>query len=186
MPHDPMTLRAPPANRWRAPVWCGATALLLLPAVAMRFTGEVNWTASDFVVMGALLATVCGLYEIGTRLSRSRAFRAASAVAASATFLQVWIDLAVGIYGGDDAPITITLGVLAVAIVGAIAARLRAAGLARAMVATAIAQLAAGAYGLYAGIWQALALGFVLAAMWLGAAHLFRRAAREGAVHVAD
>ncbi len=39
-------------NPWRAAVWCAAAFLLLLPLVAMQFTREVNWTLSDFVVIG--------------------------------------------------------------------------------------------------------------------------------------
>ncbi|HYC99165.1 hypothetical protein [Brevundimonas sp.] len=38
------------------PMGWGAVALVLLtPAVAMRFTNQVNWTASDFVFAGVLL-----------------------------------------------------------------------------------------------------------------------------------
>ena len=33
-----------------------AALLLLTPAVAMRFTGEVNWGPSDFVVAAVLIA----------------------------------------------------------------------------------------------------------------------------------
>ena len=35
-------------NRWRPAIWGAAAFLLVLPAVAMQFTSEVNWTASDF------------------------------------------------------------------------------------------------------------------------------------------
>lgn len=183
MPPDPVALASPPANRRRLPVRGGAAALLLLPAVAMQFTREVQWTASDFMAMGALLATVCGLHELGARLSRDTFFRAGVGVAAFATFLQLWLDLAVGIHGPDDGPIGITLGVLAVALAGAILARLRADRLVYAMGATAIAQLVAGVYGLCIGVWQALALGVALAGLWLAAAMLFHRAAHAGVSH---
>ncbi len=39
----------------RKAMWSGAPFLLLLPAVAMRFTAEVNWTGSDFVFAAVLL-----------------------------------------------------------------------------------------------------------------------------------
>ena len=35
--------------------WLGVAAILIAPAIAMRFTTEVNWTQSDFVFAGILL-----------------------------------------------------------------------------------------------------------------------------------
>ena len=35
--------------------WSAVALILLAPAVAMQFTDGVNWTASDFVLAGALL-----------------------------------------------------------------------------------------------------------------------------------
>ena len=37
-------------NPWRLTLWGGVLCLLLLPLIAMQFSKEVNWTASDFVV----------------------------------------------------------------------------------------------------------------------------------------
>ena len=88
-----------PGNRWRTAVWSGAAALLLLPAVAMQFTREVNWDGFDFAVFGAMLLLACGTYELGTRMSRNRHYRAATAIAVVSGFLLVWINLAVGILG---------------------------------------------------------------------------------------
>ena len=68
-------------NRWSLAIWGGAALLLALPAVAMRFTTEVDWGPEDFITMGILLAAACGGYEVATRISGNTAYRAAVAVA---------------------------------------------------------------------------------------------------------
>ena len=79
-----MTARAEKGRRGykgSALVWGGAAALLALPLVAMRFTREVAWTASDFAVMGAMLFAACGAWELATRASGSLAYRAGAGIA---------------------------------------------------------------------------------------------------------
>ena len=44
-------------NPLRALIWGGAACLLALPWVAMQFTSEVNWDATDFLVIGVMLLT---------------------------------------------------------------------------------------------------------------------------------
>src|SRR5687768_3930776 len=57
--------------------------------------------------------------------------------------LQAWVNLAVGVIGSEDNPFNlIYLAVIAVAVAGSAIAGFRATGLARAMVATALAQAA--------------------------------------------
>ncbi len=68
-------------------------------------------------------------------------YRWAVGLALAAALIMVWISLAVGIIGSEDNPANLMyVGVLAVGFVGAIIARLRPRGMARAMFATAIAQ----------------------------------------------
>ena len=52
---------------WRLAVWGGAALLLSLPAIAMSWFPEagVNWSGSDFVVMGVMLFIACVAVEIG-------------------------------------------------------------------------------------------------------------------------
>jgi hypothetical protein len=69
--------------------------------------------------------------------------------------------------------------VLAVGIVGAFAARFRPQGMARALVATALAQALVAVIALTAGLGSALVLTGIFMALWLVSAWLFRRAARE-------
>ena len=163
---------------WRPVVWIGAACLLLLPLVAMQFTREVNWTGSDFMVFGVMLLLACGTFELGLRMSDKRAYRAGMGLAALTGFLLVWIDLAVGIIGETDNPANLMFaGVLLVGIAGALVARFRAEGMARAMVATAIAQLLAGAVAFF-GVMatEAVILCAVFAGLWLLSALCFRQA----------
>lgn len=175
----------PPVARHRNPlrpyVWGGAALLLSIPAIAMLFTDEVNWDETDFIVMGALLAFACGVYEVGARLSGSRAYRAGFALSIVAGFLMVWANLAVGFVGEPDNPVNLLF--FAILLTGAIAAplgRFTPMGMARALYATAIAQALVTLWIALMGDFVFVLSGFFIAA-WLSAAHLFRVAAEEQA-----
>lgn len=74
-------------------------AILLVPFIAMQFTGEVNWSIFDFVVAGVLLAGTGLAYVLSTmKMSSSRSRLAIGAVLAVALLL-VWAELAVGLIG---------------------------------------------------------------------------------------
>ncbi|MFY2765237.1 hypothetical protein [Arenimonas sp. MALMAid1274] len=165
-------------NPWRIPVWTTAAGLLLLPAIAMQFTDEVDWTAGDFVVMGVMLGTCCLVYELGARLSGHWAYRAGFGVAIAAGFLMTWINLAVGIVGNENNPVNqLFFGILMVGAIAAAIGRFRPQGMARAMVATALAQAAVMAWIALAGHGYVVVLSGFFIAAWLSAAHLFRTAA---------
>ncbi len=166
--------------RWL--VWGGAAGLLLLPLVAMQFTAEVHWTLSDFVVMGALLALVGGAYELAVRVARSNTYVVAFGIAVATAFFTIWINLAVGIIGGEDNPANaLFFAVLAVGLIGALLARLAPARMARAMAVTAVAQALVGvvAFVTTTGHPEGYVLSGFFAAMWLTSAQLFRVAARD-------
>jgi hypothetical protein len=169
-------------NPWRLAVWGAAGSLLLLPLVAMRFSKEVNWTLRDFVTFGAMLLVACGTYELGTRLSGNTAYRAAIGVAVVGGFLLVWVNLAVGIIGSEQNPANLMFaGVLAVGAIGAFIARFQPHGMARVLVATALAQGLVALIALTTGLGERplwfLTVFYV--ALWLTSAGLFRKAARE-------
>lgn len=166
-------------NPWRLAVWGTAAGLLMLPAIAMQLGVEgVLWTASDFLVMGVLLASACGAYEVAVRMSGSSTYRLGFALAIVLGFLLVWINLAVGIIGDEDNMANLVFaGVLLVAAIGALLGELRPLGMARAMVATGIAQLLAGGYALALGSREGVFLCVCLAALWLVSAALFHKAA---------
>jgi hypothetical protein len=172
---------------WRIAGWGGAIALLLVPLVAMQFTGEVDWDVVDFAVMGALIGSVGLAFEIIARKSRNIVYRVGAAVALVAIFLLIWVNLAVGFLGDEGNPANLMfVGVIGVAIIGAISAKLRPAGMARAMFAAAGAQALAGAIGLgmglgspgAAGIFEVVMGTTLFGGLWLFSAWLFGNAAR--------
>ena len=167
---------------WRIAAWTAAAALLSLPLVAMQFTDDVDWTGLDFLVMGVLLFACCAAFHLGTRRARNFAHLAGVAVAVGASFLLVWINLAVGIIGGEDAPANLMyFGVVAVAIVASLIAGSDPRGLARAMCAAAIAEalVAIAVVVMGFGDWRSIALSVSFVVPWLAAAALFTYSARQ-------
>ncbi|MFD1872030.1 hypothetical protein [Hymenobacter bucti] len=165
-----------------------ATAcLLLIPLVAMQFTKEVVWTLSDFVIMGALLFGAGLTYVLVSKLSTNGSYRLGVGVAVAAGLLLVWGNLAVGFIGSEDNPANLLYGaVLAVAGVGALVARFRPLGMARAMFAAALTQFAVPLVA--ALIWKpevdlgmlyVLALNTIFAGIWVASGWLLRRAGRS-------
>jgi hypothetical protein len=155
--------------------WLFVAILLLLPAIAMRYTNEVDWSASDFVAMGALLGTVGLATEFLVRRSGSTAYRIGAVIAMATAFLTVWVNLAVGMIG-DDNPYNLLFGaVIAIALVGSILSRFKADGMARTMFATAAAQAIVGGLGITSDPRGAV-FSMIFALPWVLAAVLFRRA----------
>ena len=76
-----------------------ATALVLLvPAIAMQFSTEVNWGAEDFLAAAALLFCAGAAMAIGWRRTRSPALRTAITSAIALCLALVWAELAVGLF----------------------------------------------------------------------------------------
>lgn len=121
-------------NRWRIIGWGIAVALILSPLIAMRFTKEVNWTASDFLFAIIMFGGVGLLFELAVRMSRNSFYRAGVALALLGCFLLVWVNEAVGIIDGEDNPANLLFGVvILIAIFGSVLARFRSNGMALAM-----------------------------------------------------
>jgi hypothetical protein len=166
-------------NRWRIIMWGAAAFLLALPAIAMQFTGEVDWDVRDFTVMGVMLATACGACELAARASTNGAYRIAAVIAVGTAFLTVWANLAVGMIGSEGNPYNLVFaGVIALALLGSIVVRFEANGMARVMILAAAVQAAAGAAGLAADPRGAL-FTMAFSAPWLLSALMFRLAARQ-------
>lgn len=73
--------------------------LLMIPLVAMQFTNEVNWKFGDFVVMGLLLSGTALMLELILSNIKATKHRILFCAAAILTFVLVWMELAVGIFG---------------------------------------------------------------------------------------
>ncbi|WP_197986448.1 MULTISPECIES: hypothetical protein [unclassified Massilia] len=80
-------------------VLLGTAAILLVPLVAMQFTGEVDWTGSDFVIAAVLLAGTGMLFELAAAKLRSRKSRVMALGVIGLGFVFVWAELAVGLVG---------------------------------------------------------------------------------------
>lgn len=157
-----------------------AAFILLLPLLAMRITDEVVWDLADFAVAWTLLVCAGLTYRLATRKADNIAYRAAVGVAVATALILVWMNLAVGLIGNEETPANLMYGgVLAVGIIGAIIARFRPHKMARALFATALAQMLVGVIALIAGLGFTLILNGFFAALWVGSALLFRRAARK-------
>ncbi len=176
-------------SAWRLGLWALLTAsILAVPLVAMQFTREVNWTGFDFVFAAILIFGSGSVFELLTRHASSIAYKAGIGFAMLAGFLLIWVNGAVGIIGSEDNAANLLYGgVLAIAVIGAIAARFRAGGMAATMLIAGFAQVAIGATAVIAGwgtegpIWPRDVIGAtgMFTALWLLSAALFRKAGRS-------
>lgn len=73
--------------------------LLLIPFIAMQFTSDVNWSLSDFIIMGMLLLLTGATIELVLRKVKKMEHRIALCAAILITFFLIWVELAVGIFG---------------------------------------------------------------------------------------
>ena len=122
------------------------------------------------------------------RMKTAKAYRLAIFAASATAFLLMWVIGAVGLIGIEGDPFDLIYGgVLAVGVIGAMIAGFRPQGMARAMVATALAQALVVVIALIAGKHHVavssvpeivFSNGFFVA-LWLGSARLFSSAAGE-------
>ena len=178
-------------SRLRIAAWAAVVALILLiPLIAMQFSDEWNWDLFDFVFAGALLFGAGLTYELVAKKGGTTAYRAAVGVAVATALILVWVNAAVGIIGDDESVNLMYFGVLAIGIIGALIARLRPQGMARALFAMAIAQMLVPVIVLTIpnfrgvlveppGVVGVFGLNAFFVMLWIGSAWLFRKAARE-------
>lgn len=155
--------------------------ILLVPLVAMRFTSEVVWTISDFVVAGALLFGSGLAYQLISARSRNSLYKVAVGLTVGVALFLIWSNLAVGLIGSEDNPINlIYLGVLAVGVAGTLRARFRPLGMSRALYITAAVQMLVAVIAQIAGQGPTYLVNGFFAFWWIAAAWLFQRAASMG------
>lgn len=88
-----------PVIRGLAIVMLVTAGVLLIPLLGMQFSGEVNWTLSDFVIAGALVAFTGSLYVLAARLVQQTRYRIMIGAVLAILFMLTWVELAVGIFG---------------------------------------------------------------------------------------
>ena len=77
--------------------------ILSIPLMAMQFTEEVNWTISDFLVMGILLFTTVFTIDFVLKKFKTLKSRLILIVGIVVLLALVWAELAVGIFGSPFA-----------------------------------------------------------------------------------
>jgi len=167
--------------------WTLVAGLLITPAIAMRFTEEVQWTTSDFIFAGAVLIGAGAVAELAVRASSAWPYRIGAGLAVLASVLLLWINGAVGIIGSEDHPANLLyLGVILTAFVGAVASRFRPAGMSLSMTSAAVIQAVIGVLAVLRGWGEGsenwprpvIVLSIIFGLIWLASAALFRRVAR--------
>jgi hypothetical protein len=83
---------------WRLARWGVIAAVLATPLVAMRFTGEVDWDAADFLFAGVLLGGAGLVFELAAWKVRDTGLRVAIGIVLLAAVLLLWADAAVGLF----------------------------------------------------------------------------------------
>ncbi|WP_374441126.1 hypothetical protein [Epilithonimonas sp.] len=73
--------------------------ILSIPLIAMQFTEEVNWTVSDFLVMGILLFATVFTIDFVLKKFKTLKSRLILIFAIVTLLVLVWAELAVGIFG---------------------------------------------------------------------------------------
>jgi len=73
--------------------------ILSIPLIAMQFTREVNWTFSDFLIMGILLFATAFTIDFVLKKFKTLKSRLILVVGILALLFLIWTELAVGIFG---------------------------------------------------------------------------------------
>ena len=154
----------------------------------MQFTDEVVWTASDFIVAGALLFSVGISYQLTTMNAPNIIFRAAVGLGLGTTLFMIWANLAVGLIGGGPNPGNLMyIAVVFVGIIGVSRSRFQAPGMEHVMYAMALALVFIAAIALMTGMdlypgssmYEILAVNAFFATPYVISGLLFRHAAQE-------
>ena len=176
-------------NVFRWGRWVLVTAAVLaVPALAMALnlgvsdpgsgTDGVNWTLSDFVIMGILVLGSGLLFEYASSRGGSTAHKAAVGIAVLAGFGLIWVNLAVGMMDVETGNLMYVL-VLFVALVGAAIGRFEPREAAIAMFATAGAQAVVAIIGLITGLGPTLLADAFFVVAWVASGLLFRQASLQ-------
>ncbi len=163
----------------------GTGLILLIPVIGMLFSDGWHWGPLDFLIMGALLFGTGLTFDLISKQGGTLAYRVAAGIGCLAGLLLVWVNAAVGIIGDEDLANVMYLGVLIIGFLGAFLTRFEPRGMARALVATALAQFLVPLIAMTwvpeerfaPGYLPVIGLNAPFVAMFLVSALLFQRAA---------
>ncbi len=169
-------------SHWRIRALVISVSILLIPLIAMQFTDEVNWDLADFVIFGALLFGAGFTFDLAAQKTGDSAYKLAVGLAILAAFLLVWINGAVGIIGNESNDANLMyFGVLSVGLIGVFIVRFEPEGMAKAMFATAAAQVLVFLVALVAGWGFTGPITLIFVALWVISGRLFQQAASAAA-----
>lgn len=160
--------------------------LLLIPLLGNQFVERWNWALPGFILAGTLLFGAGLTYELVARKMNNKAYRFAVGLAVGTAFILSWVNM-VRVSESENLANLMYYGVPAVGVIGAFVARFQPRGMARALFATALAQVLVPVILLF--LWrtslaQGVAMGFGGSAfftmLFVASALLFRKAARRG------
>ena len=77
--------------------------LLCIPLLGNLFSKEVNWSASDFLIAGALLFTTAFLINLVRNKIKKQSQKVLICIFILLALALIWIELAVGIFGSPFA-----------------------------------------------------------------------------------
>ena len=84
-------------------IYSAVAVVLSIPLIAMQFTTELNWTASDFLIMGALLLATAFAVDLVLKKVKTFKSRLILVLGILALLILTWAEMAVGIFGSPIA-----------------------------------------------------------------------------------
>lgn len=162
--------------------------LLLIPFIAMKFSEDMVWTLSDFILAGIMIFGTGLTYTLVTRKSEEIVYRVAVGFALFTGLFLIWSNIAVGLIGSDNNEFnSLYFLVIGVGVMGAFIARFKATGLMFTLLAMAATQAIIAIAALFTGmadvpessVYEILAVNGFFITLFVVAAMLFRNAAQE-------
>ncbi len=170
-------------------VGIGTGLILLIPLLGNLFIDGWNWSLFDFIVGGTLVFAAGLTYELVAKRMSNKGYRFAVGLAVGTAFILTWVNLAVEIIGDNNPANLMYFAVPIVGFIGAVTAKFRPQGMARALFGTALAQAAVPVIALIIwspqatswapGVLRVFGLNAVFVMLFVASAFLFRRAGAQ-------